>query len=536
MIPLLWLTLACDPAPEPEEAAIELLSPRQQLIRLSVDLRGTHPTEAELAAMEANPDLYDEYVERYLQDPRFEDRIAEIFHLRFLTRNGETYFEVPEGVDEAALAASVGEEPLQLIRYIAANDLPWSTIVTAAHTMADPALAWWWDLERAEGDGWQPATWTDGRPAAGVLSMTTMWQKYPSAGVNSNRHRANQVSRILLCDDYLSRPVSFSRTQIDALTTGDPEDVIRDTPLCQSCHASLDPLAANFFGFWWEVEGDRADQTLYRPEDEELWRDHAGRSPAYYGEAIHGIPELAARLSADTRLYRCATRTVMEGLTQRSVEEDLDWEEIEAHRADFADAGYTLRALVRSVVRTETYRAAAIHDERAARIPTVKTVSPEQLATIIEGKTGYRWEFDGQEGLKSAATGLGVLAGGIDAIFVTVPNHEPAVGLAFVQERLAQAAAWHVATHDLDPARTEPAILLDYVTVLDTPDTAAAAFEAQVRDLYLRITGQPLADNATEPAALAALWKQLYSVDASPTAAWAGVVSVVLRDPTIILY
>jgi hypothetical protein len=41
---------------------------------------------------------------------------------------------------------------------------------------------------------------------------------------------------------------------------------------------------------------------------------------------------------------------------------------------------------------------------------------------------------------------------------------------------------------------------------------------------------------APEVAELVATWKTLYSVDASPTTAWAGVVSAVLRDPTVIFY
>src|SRR5690606_4434710 len=151
------------------------------------------------------------------------------------------------GVTEAVLADSVGEEPLALVAWIIENDLPWSEIVLAEHSMADPLLAAFWDLERQEeGPGWVPATYRDGRPHAGVLTMTTMWHRAPSIGVNRNRHSANTFSRMLLCDDYLSRPVTFSHTEITALTSGDPEEVIADNGVCQSCHSSLDPLASHF--------------------------------------------------------------------------------------------------------------------------------------------------------------------------------------------------------------------------------------------------------------------------------------------------
>ena len=538
---LLLLACATPEAPAPGDG-ITLLSPRKQLIRLSVDLRGVHPTETELQAIEANPDLYDDYVSRYLQDPRFLDRMEEIWNQQFLTRTGETYFGL-DGfpADERLLADSVGDEPLKLVRWIIENDRPWSEIVTADHSMADPLLAAWWNMEYPQGaSGWQPAHYQDGRPEAGVLSMTTLWQRYPSAGANSNRHRANQVSRILLCDDFLARPVSFGRAAVDALTTGDPEDVIRDNGVCQSCHSSLDPIAAGFYGFWWEVKGDRTAQTTYYPEDEELWRDHAGKAPAFAGVAVNGLPELGERLATDTRLTQCATKVVVEGLTQRTLDPVLDWNSQETYRKALEDSGQVMRELVRSIVESREYRAAAFADARAERIPTLKTVGPTQLAAIIEEKTGYRWSFGGRDGLTQNDMGLVVLAGGIDSVLVTIPNHEPSVSVALIQERLAQSAGFYVASHDLDPNRTDAAILLKYVTGLDTPTSNPDAFGAQIKDLYLQITGQPLLANENEEPAevaeLMTLWQNLYTVDSSPVSAWAGIVSVVLRDPLVLFY
>ena len=64
----------------------------------------------------------------------------------------------------------------------------------------------------------------------------------------------------------------------------------------------------------------------------------------------------------------------------------------------------------------------------------------------------------------------------------------------------------------------------------------AQLFADQIRHLYLQVTGRPLPEDATEPAELIELWSQIHSVDASPVAAWAGVVSVVLRDPAVLTY
>jgi hypothetical protein len=557
------LTMSCgepNTSVEPEEPAdgLRLLSPRRQLIRLSVDLRGVHPTATELDHIERYPASYEQFVDRYLQDERFVDRMKEIWNRSFRTQNGETYFDPEEaglaGVPEERVADSVGDEPLALIGHVIAQDLPWSEVITADYTMADPILAAMWGIDYPAGqDGWQKARYMDGRPHVGVLSSTTMWLKYPSAGVNHNRHRANNLSRIFLCDDYLSRPVSFSRTQIDSLTNGDPEDVIRETPLCQSCHSTLDPLSSHFYGFWWEIEGDLVDQTLYRPEDETIWRQEVGGhvSPAFYGIPSRGLPELAQHLAEDPRFIDCAVETVFNGLTER-ISGDPDREELAPHRDVFASGGLIMRDLVKSIVLSRPYRAETIADTAlASRAPVLKTVTPAQLEGIVYAKTGYRWEVNGRRALTRNADGLAVLAGGTDSVFVNNPNHEPSVGLVFVQERLAQAAGWHVARHDLAAERQGDAILLRYVTRMDTPETNREAFRTQIEQLYAEVLGIPLEHSLAllpegeDPAAhpeppeveeLIGLWKRLYSVDANPENAWAGVTSVVLRDPLLLFY
>ena len=537
---LLLMSCATGPAPEPEDGLL-LLSAREQLIRLSVEVRGVHPSEEELAAIEDDPTLYEAFVDRYLQDPRLSDRVEEIFNLRFLTRTGNAYFDAAEagigGVTEAQVAASLADEPLRLVRHIFEQDLPWSEIVTADYTMADPIVARMWDLDYPAGaTGWQAAYYRDGRPMAGVLSMNTIWQRYPSMGGNANRHRANAVSKMLLCEDYLTRPIVLNRASIDQLTV-DPEEAIQSVG-CQSCHASLDPLAAHFFGFF-RYDGDEGGlraATMYRPENEQGWRDYAGKPPAWYGRPTANLVELGEVIAEDPRFMDCAVRTVWEGLFQQAPGE-AQWAGVQEARGVFEAEGMVLRPLLRHMLLSREFRAGGARaSDQAAALSTVRTASPRQLAAIIEDLTGYRWTFGGMDGLTDPQSGLAILAGGTDGLYVTTPNYNPSVGSVFIQERLAQAAGWHVAAHDLDPARVEAAILLDLVTAADRPETAAERFEAQIRSLYLRITGIPLEEGATEPAELSTLWSQVYSVEASPEAAWAGVVSVVLRDPRVLFY
>jgi hypothetical protein len=535
-------------APDEQEATkLELLPAREQLIRLSMDLRGVHPSEEELRLFETTEPaamrlMYDTFAQEWIEDPRFIGRIKEIFNERYLVRTGDVYFDtsdIPElaSIDDRRMADNIANEQMMLLEYVVANDLPYSTMVTADYTMANAELASYWNIEYpgdADG-GWVPATYDDGRPHAGMLTMTTTWQRYPSMGGNANRHRANAVSKLFLCDDYLSRPIVLNRAAVDALTI-DPENAIAQNSGCQSCHSSLDPIAANFFGFFNYDAEDGIESTFYRPENEEEWRYYSGKEPGYYGRPTGNIGEFAEELAADSRFLDCAVQTVWEGLTQRELV-DEDWPEVSKHAEVFDVTDMNVKAMVESIVTSPEYKALDTTDPQLVeRIVGRKVVSPEQLSSLIEQVTGYTWFFDGRDALRNNSMGLPTLAGGIDSRFVTKRAFVPTVGSAYVQERLADAASWYVAAHDLDPARTDEAKLLAYVTIEDTPESNPEAFDNQIRQLYLAITGLPLAPEANEPTELIETWKDLYSVEASPTSAWAGVISAVLRDPTVLFY
>ncbi len=523
-------------ATEPDVAeGISLLPPRQQLIRLSVDMRGVHPSEAELQAFANNPGLYEDYVDRWLDDDRLLSRMRELFNERLLVSTGGTYMQSHPGASGRQVANALSGESLRLVERIIDQDLPYSELVTADYTMANSLLAEMWDLERSGGAEWAPARYTDGREHAGILTMSSIWLRYPSAGGNANRHRANAVSKMLLCSDYLSRPIVLNRAAVDQLIE-DPETAISSNASCQSCHSTLDPLSAHFFGWFAYDDDDDFTAAEYRPENEQDWMLYAGDAPAYYGTPTAGLAELGTHLAADPRFADCAVQTVWEGLTQRQME-DADWDELQDHRETFVASGLLIKPLIKSVVMSDEYRAGSLSDQTLGeRLPTVKVASPAQLDSIIEDLTGYQWTFGGTPGLRSNGMGLPVLLGGIDSANVEKRAYKASVGGVFVHERLAWSAAWHVVTHDLDPNRQADARLLKYVTVESDPEIDSQAFDQQVRYLYERVTGIPLAQDASEPANLIVLWRQLHSVEGSVEAAWAGVVSAVLRDPLVLHY
>ena len=132
--------------------------------------------------------------------------------------------------DQAEFVRSIGDEVPRMVGYVAAHDLPWTDLVTADWTMSNETLATIWPIAY-EGPGWQPSHYTDGRPAAGILSTNSLWWRYTSTDSNANRKRANAISRSLLCNDYLSRPIDFDRN-VNLLDQQAVSDALHQNPGC----------------------------------------------------------------------------------------------------------------------------------------------------------------------------------------------------------------------------------------------------------------------------------------------------------------
>lgn len=554
MVSLLLLLLACGPdeavepvdaqpepttpapKPEPEPLPVEIveLAPHRLLHRASLDLRGVRPSPDDVARLEADPEAYEALVDTYLADDRFRDRVMDMFAEVYLTKTENYFVNLAaygvEDVPQSVLLDSIGREALEVLGEVAANDLPITELVTADWTMANEVTARLWPLDYPEGaTGWQRATYTDGRPAAGVLSGTGIWWRYMSTDSNANRKRANQTSRIFLCNDYLVRPIAFDRN-INLLDEEAVNDALRTNPGCLNCHVSLDPLAAYFFGFT-SIQPDSTDAGKYHPARERGWEDALGTPPGYYGEAGSSLGDLGRSIAADHRFPQCLTEQAM-GLLLRRDAELLDMTRLTEHRDALIEGGLTLRSLVKSVVLSPEYRAATDAGLPGTQMP-LKQATPGLLVSQVEDLTGFRFTFEGWDLLQSEQMGFLTLAGGADGAFVTQHARGPNTTLLLVHERLSEAAAEHVVLHDLDAEapRLFVAIAPD-TDVDDAPDAAVA----QLQHLHRRLFGTTVAADGPEVTANLELWHDLFAIDGEPLTAWTGVLTALLRDPDLLLY
>jgi len=505
-----------------------------QLFRLSLDLRGVRPTQQEIEAIESDPQAYEALVEAYLYDERFPERIRSLYSEVFLSRQDEyTVTAEDHGLSselEFTFARSVGDETLRILSTIADEDLPYTELVVADWTMVNEVLGSVWPTDYPEGaTGWQKAHYTDARPAAGVLSTNSMWWRYMSTTSNANRGKANAISKILLCNDYLSKTVEFDRN-VNLLDQDALDDALRTNPGCVACHHTLDPLASFLWGTYYYDYDSPMDLRSYHPERENLWEDYSGVEPAFYGEPGHTLSDLGQMIAADPRYIECATERVYSLLTHRDVTVD-DADKLTGYREIFLADDLKLRALIRAVVMDPDYRATEVSDGPAA---TRKMVTADMLGSQIEDLTGFVFTSDSIPMLETDDGGLRTLAGGIDGQNVTKPAREPMTTLVLVQERLAQAASSYSVEHDRD--HPDDARLFTEITFHETPKNGEAQMRAQIQSLHLRLFGRRVAADGPEVEANLELWEDLYDVSLTVEDAWAGVLTVLLRDPDFLFY
>lgn len=534
---LLVFSLSCAPEPGDSEAEVAEawpeMSARRLLVRISLDLRGIRPSEEEIAAVEADPAALDTLMDAWLEDERFPARLVDLYNDLFLTRS--EYYSLDTSVldlDSTPLfLRSVGEEPLRLLAEVAAEDLPYTALVTADWTMADEQLASVDPLDYPAGEtGWKKAHYTDGRPAAGVLSTNGLWWRFVSTDSNANRKRANTVARLFLCEDYLKRPIEFDRN-VNLLEDDAVAEALDSNPGCVNCHSSLDPLASYFYGFYWYNYTSPFEAARYHPERENLWATATGVAPGYYGTPGYTLEDLGRSLASDPRFPTCAVEQAFKLLLRR--EPTLaDQERLNAHREAFLAGDLTFRALFRSLVHDAAYRAGDTDDELA--VPE-KLATVEMLASQVVDLTGFHWTYADYDMLATDTYGLRTLGGGVDGYTVTSSATAPSATSALVLEAVAEASSAYAVAAEQEMA-AEDRRLFREIDFDETPESDAEAMVAQIVALHLRIFGNRVDADGEEVAANLALWSDLYAVEGRPAAAWQGLLSALLRDPDFVLY
>ncbi|MCA9493225.1 MAG: hypothetical protein KC621_25010 [Myxococcales bacterium] len=500
-----------------ETPPVSVLTPDELLTRVSLDLRGIRPSIEELAAFDDAPGEYEAVVEAYLHDPHLQRRAVDFYSEIVPSRiAGEFYVDLDtaygDRIDAELLKQHVAEEPLRMFAWVVEHDQPYGAMVEGNWTVVDDLLAKIFPVDYpADGTGWQRATYTDGRPGAGALSSNGLWWFRGSAVMNRQRARGNLVSRVLLCDDYLERVLPFSQQAFGSDDAMD--DAVNHDPACQACHATLDPLSAHFWGFYYDAVGRQSTVAVYHAEQERMWEGAA--PPGFMGQPSDGLGSLGAMLQDDPRFASCFVEEAFAILSRRDAKDlDIDLSDLVQ---TYEDTGGNVREVLRAVVMRPEYRG---YDPRLAR----RRMAPQVFDSMVEDLTGFTWTT-GDVDQMTAFPGYGVMVGSSDG--AQLGQTTATVSTILVQKRFAEAAAAYV-------VRSEGASGAERRLFSPGFDLAAqddALVEAELSHLYLRMLGRELDEGDPELVALSELFTSALDVTDDTNEAWIAVVTALLRHP-----
>lgn len=538
---MIWMILAaCAPdggRQRPEREALAR-SVTEQLARVSIDLRGVRPAPEELARVRRDPEALSALIDEFLYDPRFEERVRASYAEALLTRMEDLFFldyaavETLLGEDYERFVMDAGEEPLRVMSHIAMSDLPYETAVTGDFTFVNERLGAWFPTDRdPQAEGWALAHYTDGRPAAGILASTGLWWRFPSTPSNKQRKRANVVSKIFVCRDFLQSQVPFDN-DVNLLDEEALDNAIRTNPGCKSCHDDLEPIASYFWGFdFYFEDGFLLTEGLrYHAERERTWEDETGIAPGWYGARGSSLADLGRQLVRDPDFDPCAARHVYQHLLRRPWVAGEDDEALAEHVRAFRQGGRTVRSIWRSVLDDPRYR--GVEQDGVTSMPR-KVLTPDLLRSTVRDLTGFDWTIDGYPQLEHESYGLVTLAGGIDGATVTTPAHQPNTTMLLVQDRLATGAAAFAVQRE---RRMEPEERRLFRKIYFEEEPGDRIIRRQLAELYLLVLGREVEPKGPEVAALERLWEEVYALEPQPATAWKAVLAALLRDPEFILY
>ena len=546
LAPFLLVSLvACDqgpgPGPGPDDDDDDLpsptavyLTPPQHLTRASIAIRGMRPSVADLEAVDADPGALPAIIDRYLTSPQFAATMRELHNETLLMRLEQPAFTYPAMGPLATATArqinSIFEEPLRLIEDVVMTDKPYTTIVTAAYTMANTAVADVWGLPPvASYDTWQKRQYAADRRGSGVLGMDVFYNRYRSAGFNYHRGRANTISRAFLCHDFLDSDIVLDTT----IDLADP-DVVANAVIanksCAGCHQTLDPLASYLFT-WRNTLGpvavDGYPVTYFTPATSERWRTATKRSPMFFGAQATGMNGLGRVIADDPRFARCTAQRFASYLTEVPLNElSAAW--VAKLQKDLVDSGWNAKALVKAIVLSDRFRISHDTDEaQADSLVAALKVRPEQMARMIRDLTGFDWTVTSPRALRgipygtanlldSDFLGYRVLFGGIDSYFVTDPVHTMNATSSLVGKKLTALAAEFVVQHDSTAPLAERTLFTEAAVAATDP----SVIRAQVAHLHARIYGELVAADSPEVDETYVLYEEAFAASNDRARAW----------------
>jgi hypothetical protein len=399
--------VAVDPKLPPFFDGVVMLGDRALLRRVTLQLAGRLPTDAELAAVakdgrKALPAILD----AVMKEEAFFDRVREGFNDVFLTlgvdgnadqtvlsyehfektRHWYSKFDLSHIKDEAErrkagykladdYRKALLAEPMRLVEHIVRNDRPFTEIVTADYTVVSPYTARGYgnydelkdQFKNAEDpfefipvrlkalvgrnkDANQDSA-TGFYPHAGLLGSFQYLARYPTTETNRNRLRARMYYQHFLGVDVLELAARVSDAAAAQAKFAIPTMQAAE---CVVCHKTLDPVAGLFQDYWrfadQGVYGKRKGgwfKDMFAPgfEGEDLPASERWRALQWLGERTAKDPRFAVAMTEHAYYILTGRKTL---LPPKDIGEPLYAERARAYRVQRAEVERIAAAFAKS--------------------------------------------------------------------------------------------------------------------------------------------------------------------------------------------
>lgn len=555
--------VVCEDTGENAFAGVNLLDNAGTYRKATLAIAGRLPTEDERLQVDGGDiDDLDAALDGLLEEEAFYVRLKEVYNDLFLTEkyiNGQRgtelldgdrfpeafwYEEVATNDDERRALErgtnlGVAREPLELVAYVARNNLPFTDVVNADYMMVNPFSARSFGVasqvtfaDATNADEFQPVSIAE-YPHAGVLTSPMWLNRFPTTETNRNRHRARMVFKFFLATDILrigDRPIDASAIAGFNPTLNDPN--------CTVCHANIDPIAGTFQN--WTETG------RFEPPENGWFGDMF--APGFkdvalaFDDRFVATTFLGDHIATDPLFALSTVHTLFTGLTGRepvsaptdAADANFDARQrafvaqdavFQAIAKKFVDSGFNVKVAVKELVKSPYFRAASVQetiatdDNRAflASLGSARFLTPELLDRKIGAVVGYPWTRSDNRSFLLDINEYLIYYGGIDSDNVTTRITSPNGLMAAVGSRMAFEMACRAGPRDftLPP---EQRILFPVAEATYEPEDengfaipdAELAIKHNIQHLFLRILDQKVSLEDEELLAAFDLWKDTW--------------------------
>ncbi len=339
--------------PDPAHPGKQRLDAYSLASRLSFFLWNSGPDAAVLKAAESGeiqtPKGRAKLVEMMLASPRLEAGMRAFFddmlgfdELSSLAKDATVY--------PAFTGATVEDAHEQTLRtmvdQLLVKNRDYRDLFTTRETFLSPTLGALYQIPTS--GNWTPYTFPAGSPRTGFLTQISFLAGHSHPGRSSPTLRGKALREILMCQPVPRPPANVDFSIVEnpnpnLHTARDRLELHRKNPVCAGCHKITDPMGLALENF------DGAGQ--YREDEKGFKIDTAG---SLDGKAFSDVNGLALAMHDHPAVTSCLVKRVFAYGTGGSTD-NQDQDELSYYGARFAQQGYKLRDLLRTVALSKAF-------------------------------------------------------------------------------------------------------------------------------------------------------------------------------------